>query len=103
MDTVQHSSNNVDLNSTLKEIHMSKLECTASMNKSSGACVPCQENGKKDRKVIYSRCLAILTHFEVIQVSIQLLVIFGHGIFPVVLEVVGQTIIKEHGPLLKKT
>lgn len=48
-------------------------------------------------------CLAILTHFEVIQVSIQLLVIFGHAIFPVVLEVVGQTIIKEHGPLLKKT
>lgn len=42
-------------------------------------------------------------HFEVIQVSIQLLVIFGHAIFPVVLEVVGQTIIKEHGPLLKKT
>lgn len=45
---------------------------------------------------------AILTYFEVIQVSIQLLVIFGHAIFPVVLEVVGQTIVKEHGALLKK-
>lgn len=45
----------------------------------------------------------ILTHFKVIQVSVQLLVIFGHAIFPVVLEVVGQTIIKEHGSLLKKT
>lgn len=47
--------------------------------------------------------LTILTHFKVIQVSIQLLVIFGHAIFPVALEVVGQTIIKEHRSLLKET
>lgn len=48
-------------------------------------------------------CLSNLTHLKVIQVSIQLLVIFGHSIFSIVLEIVGQTIIKKHGSLLKKT
>lgn len=33
--------------------------------------------------------LSILTHLKVIQVSIQLLIIFGHTIFSVVLEIVG--------------
>lgn len=44
-----------------------------------------------------------LTHLKVIQVSIQLLIIFGHTIFSIVLEIIGQPIIKKHGSLLKKT
>lgn len=45
----------------------------------------------------------LVTHCEAIQVSRQLVIIFGDSIPSVVLEVVGQPIIKEHGPLRRKT
>lgn len=45
----------------------------------------------------------LLTHLKVIQVSRQLVIIFRHTVLSVVLEVVGQTIIKEHRPLWRKT
>lgn len=44
-----------------------------------------------------------LTHFKVRQVSKQLVIVFRNTILSVVLEVVGQTIVKEHRPLLIKT
>lgn len=44
-----------------------------------------------------------VTHCEAIQVSRQLVIIFGDSIPSVVLEVVSQPIIKEHGPLWRKT
>ena len=49
--------------------------------------------------VYFFKYSVLLTHLKVIQVSRQLVIIFGHTIPSVVLEVVGQTIIKEHRPL----
>lgn len=43
----------------------------------------------------------LLSHLKIIQVSRQLGNILGGTITSVVLEVVGQTIIKEHGPLAR--
>lgn len=44
-----------------------------------------------------------LTHLKVFQVSRQLIIIFGHTVLSVVLEVVWQTIIKEHRTLWRRT
>lgn len=62
-----------------------------------------RKTGKKFKLDEYMCCLSILTDLKVTQVSTQLLVIFGHTIFSIVLEIVGQTIIKKHGSLLKKS
>lgn len=45
----------------------------------------------------------LLSHLKITEVSIQLVIISGHTILSVVLEVVGQTIIKEHRSLWRKT
>ena len=44
----------------------------------------------------------LLTHLKIVQVSGQLVEIFRHTVLSVVLEVVGQTIIKEQGALRRK-